>query len=65
MSLLIIAATIDGTRTVDSAAIPYAAQEIVRAAEAGAAVAHVHARMDDGRLTQNVDALQRMVTRVR
>ena len=70
-SPLIIAVAINGSRTrkSDNPAVPYTAQEIadeiVRAAEAGAAIAHVHARMDDGRPTQNVDAFQRIVALVR
>ena len=68
---LIIAVAINGSRTrkADNPAVPYTAQEIadeiVRAAEAGAAIAHVHARMDDGRPTQSVDAFRRIVALVR
>ena len=68
---LIISVAINGSRTrkADNPAIPYTAHEIadeiVRAAEAGAAIAHVHARMDDGSPTQDVEAFRRIVALVR
>ena len=53
----------------DNPAIPYTpaeiAAEILRAAEAGAAVAHVHARAPDGAPTQAVEAFREIVDRVR
>ncbi len=49
-------------------ALPYAPQEIadeiVRGAEAGAAMAHVHARTPDGKPTQDVEAFREIVERV-
>ncbi len=68
---LIISVAINGSRTrkTDNPAVPYTsreiADEIVRAAEAGAAIAHVHARTDDGRPTQDVDAFRKIVDQVR
>ncbi len=68
---LIIAVAINGSRTrkTDNPAVPYTAREIadeiVRAAEAGAAIAHVHARRDDGQPTQDVEAFRKIVELVR
>ena len=68
---LIIAVAINGSRMrkTDNPAVPYTASEvaaeIVRAAEAGAAIAHVHARRADGQPTQDVDAFRAIVDLVR
>ena len=68
---LIIAVAINGSRTrkTDNPAVPYTgleiADEIVRAAEAGAAIAHVHARKEDGQPTQDVEAFRKIVELVR
>ena len=68
---LIIAVAPNGssTRKADNPAVPYSAREIadeiVRAAEAGAAIAHVHARMADGTPTQEADAFRAIVDLVR
>src|SRR5258707_7840080 len=52
----------------ENPALPYAPQEIadeiVRGAEAGAAMAHVHARTPDGKPTQDVEAFREIVERV-
>ncbi len=68
---LIISVAPNGSRVrkTDNPAVPYAAREIadeiVQAAEAGAAIAHVHARTADGRSTQEVDAFREIVELVR
>lgn len=68
---LIIAVAINGSRTrkTDNPAVPYTgleiADEIVRAAAVGAAIAHVHAREEDGRPTQDVEAFRIIVDHVR
>ena len=68
---LIIAVAINGSRTrkTDNPAVPYTAleiaDEIVGAAEAGAAIAHVHARTDEGQPTQSVEAFRTIVELVR
>ncbi len=68
---LIISVAINGShaRKTDNPAVPFTAREIadeiVRAAEAGAAIAHVHARTEDGRPTQDVDAFRQVVDLVR
>ena len=67
---LIIAAAINGSRLSksDNPAVPYTAREIaneiVAAARAGAAMAHVHARTPDGQHTQDVNVFREIVERV-
>lgn len=68
---LIISVAINGSRTRkrDNPAVPYTAaeigDEIVRAASAGAAIAHVHARTPGGEPTQEVEAFCDIVDYVR
>ena len=68
---VIIAVAPCGARAMkrDNPAMPYTpaeiAAEILRAVDAGAALAHVHARRPDGAPTQNVDAFREIVQRVR
>lgn len=68
---LIISVAPNGSRArkEDNAAVPYTpseiANEIVISAEAGASIAHVHARNADGSPTQDPDVFREIVERVR
>ena len=68
---LMIAVAANGARArkQDNSAVPYTpeeiADEIVGAAEAGAVIAHVHARDQEGCASQDVDVFREIVERVR
>jgi 3-keto-5-aminohexanoate cleavage enzyme len=68
---LIICVATAGARATkqDNPAVPYSAteiaDEIIRAAEAGAALAHVHARTTDGHPSQDVETFREIIERVR
>lgn len=69
-SLIIAVAPCGATaRKEQNPAVPYSAAEIaaeiVAAAEAGAALAHVHARAEDGSPTQDVAVFREIIDRVR
>jgi 3-keto-5-aminohexanoate cleavage enzyme len=70
LPLIIAVATCGATATRrDNPAIPYSAREIadeiVLAADAGAAMAHVHARTADGKPSQDPAVFQEIIERVR
>lgn len=68
---VIIAVAPNGARAMkgDNAALPYTpaeiAAEVLRSADAGAAVAHLHARSADGKPTQDVEVFREIVDRIR
>jgi 3-keto-5-aminohexanoate cleavage enzyme len=67
---LIISVAVNGAlmTKADNPAVPYApadiAAEIIRAAEAGASVAHVHTRASDGEMTQHIPDYVEIIERV-
>ena len=71
MEKLIITAAISGAEVMkeNNPAVPYTVEEIAREAksayDAGAAVIHLHARMDDGTPTQNHERFQACVDAIR
>ncbi len=68
---LIIAVAPNGARARkhDNSAVPYTPREIadetVGAAEAGAAIAHVHARNHEGGASQDIDVFREIIQRIR
>jgi 3-keto-5-aminohexanoate cleavage enzyme len=67
---LIITIAVNGALATksDNPAVPYSAAdiaaEIIRAAEAGASMAHVHTRAQDGAMTQHIPDYQEIIERV-
>ncbi len=67
--MIMVAPTGASAQKKDNPAVPITpreiAEEVIRCAEAGASIAHVHARQPDGKPTQSIEVYREIVDRIR